>query len=287
MNKFNKKGFTKRSNEPEKPGNQGKKNPKKRFSKPKPKEIQRELEMPDTWPMRLNRFIARSGVCSRRDADNLIEKGLIKVNNKPITELGFKVNIQDVVTYNGKKILPEKPVYVLMNKPKDCITTTRDESGRMTVLDLLKGSYSARLYPVGRLDRNTTGVLLLTNDGELSQKLTHPSFLVRKIYEVTLKEPVTDAQLDMLVKGVELEDGVSYADTAAFPQPQNKRVVGVEIHSGKNRIVRRLFEALGHKVVKLDRVMFGPFIKKGLDRGKFRDLKNSEIAQLHRAKNKL
>jgi 23S rRNA pseudouridine2605 synthase len=239
------------------------------------------------WPIRLNRFVSNAGICSRRDADALIEKGLFQINGKEVTELGAKVNKKDVVTYKGKKILPELPVYILINKPKDCITTTSDEAGRRTVMDLVTEATDARIYPVGRLDRNTTGVLLLTNDGEVAQKLTHPSFEIRKVYEVTLEEKASVGQLEQLAAGIELEDGVSFADSVAFPDPTNKRVVGIEIHSGKNRIVRRMFEALGHQVVKLDRVMFGPFTKKGLDRGKYRFLKNSEISQLKRAKKRL
>ncbi|MCK9480880.1 MAG: rRNA pseudouridine synthase [Bacteroidia bacterium] len=239
------------------------------------------------WPIRLNRYISNAGICGRRDADKLILDGYITVNGQIVTELGTKVEKRDEVKYRGNKILPEKPIYILMNKPKNYITTTKDESDRQTVMDLIKDEIDVRVYPVGRLDRKTTGVLLLTNDGELAQKLTHPSFDVKKIYEVTLKSKATLEELEKLATGIELEDGVAYADLIAFPDANNKTIVGIEIHSGKNRIVRRMFEALGHTVEKLDRVSFGPFTKKGVERGKFRFLKNSEIAQLKRAKKKL
>jgi 23S rRNA pseudouridine2605 synthase len=240
-----------------------------------------------TWPMRLNRYIAMSGICARREADKLIEQGVVKVNGVVVTELGAKVQEGDNIKVDGRKIQPEKPIYMIMNKPKDCITTTDDEEGRHTVMDLVKNFTDQRVYPVGRLDRNTTGVLLLTNDGDLAQKLTHPSFEVRKLYQVTLDKNANNGVLEQLLKGVELEDGVVAADSVAFPDPSDKKNIGIEIHSGKNRVIRRMFEALGFEVEKLDRVMFGPFTKKNIARGKFRLLTDHELGLLKKAKKRI
>ncbi|MCO6495637.1 MAG: rRNA pseudouridine synthase [Bacteroidetes bacterium] len=264
----------------------------KNYRKDKKAELTKEKGYEDEfmkfdWPIRLNRYISNAGICGRREADKLITDGLVSVNGKVVTELGTKVDKRDIVKYKGNKILPEKPVYLLMNKPKNYITTTKDESGRQTVMDLISDEIDVRVYPIGRLDRKTTGVLLLTNDGELAQKLTHPSFEVKKIYEVTLAKNVTQAELEKLADGIELEDGMIHADAISYANTEDKNVIGIEIHSGKNRIVRRMFEHLGHTVEKLDRVSFGPFTKKGVERGKFRFLKNAEIAQLKRAKKKL
>lgn len=230
--------------------------------------------------LRLNKYIAGSGACSRRQADELIAKGQVKVNGVVVREMGHKVNREDVVELNGKKLFSEKLVYVLLNKPKDSITTTVDTHGRRTVLDVLKWEGKERLFPVGRLDRNTTGVLLLTNDGQLSQELTHPKYNVRKTYKATLDKTLTKSDLDKLMSGVELEDGVAKADDIAFVDSGDKRQVGVEIHSGKNRIVRRMFEAIGFEVIALDRVLFGELSKDGISRGKWRSLKEYEVRKL-------
>lgn len=234
--------------------------------------------------LRLNRFISNSGVCSRREADKLIEQGLITVNGKVVTELGVKVKTTDDVRYNGERLKPEDFVYLLLNKPKDYITTTEDEIGRKTVMDLLKGVFTERLYPVGRLDRNTTGLLLITNDGELAQKMMHPSFKIKKVYHVVLDKKMSGDDLNKLVQGVELEDGLAFADSAAFVESSDKRNVGLEIHSGKNRIVRRMFEALGYEVEKLDRVAYGVFTKKNLERGTYRYLSKSELGYIKKLK---
>ncbi len=240
----------------------------------------------DLGPTRLNKYIANSGICSRRDADLIIKNGSIKVNDTVVTEMGYQVQPGDKVWYKGKRIFPELPVYILLNKPKDVITTTQDDRGRTTVMDLVAEVSTPGVFPVGRLDRNTTGVILLTNDGELAQKLTHPSFLVKKVYEVTLTNPITSREMESLLEGVKLEDGVSQVDVVACPDPANKKVVMVEIHSGKNRVVRRMFEAIGHEVVKLDRLMFGSLSKKGIKRGKYRLLKGIEVAALKKSKKK-
>ncbi|MEZ4804022.1 MAG: pseudouridine synthase [Bacteroidia bacterium] len=234
--------------------------------------------------IRLNKYIANSGVCSRREADSLIEQGLVTVDGKVVTEMGYRVKKGEVVKYDGQKILPEPFVYILMNKPKDFITTTDDDKGRKTVLDLLADKVPQRIYPIGRLDRNTTGVLLLTNDGDVAQALSHPSYQVKKIYHVVLDKKVSGTDLDKLVEGVELEDGLVHADTVAFVDNEDRRHVGVEIHSGKNRVVRRMFEHLGYEVEKLDRVSMGIFTKKDLPRGKWRYLNQSEVGFLSKLK---
>ncbi len=241
----------------------------------------------DPEDIRLNKFLANSGICSRREADELISQGLVSVNGTVMTELGYKVKKTDVVRYDGRKILPEPFVYILMNKPKDFITSTEDDKGRKTVMDLLADKIPQRVYPIGRLDRNTTGVLLLTNDGEVAQALTHPSFMIKKVYHVVLDKKVSGTDLDKIVEGVELEDGHIHADAAAFIDNEDRRHVGIEIHSGRNRIVRRMFEFLGYDVEKLDRVSMGIFTKKDLPRGKWRFLKESEIGFLMKLKSKL
>jgi 23S rRNA pseudouridine2605 synthase len=237
--------------------------------------------------IRLNKYIANSGICARREADELIKKGLVTVNGKVVTEMGHKVKKEDVVTYEGRRILPEPFVYILMNKPKDFITTTDDEKGRKTVLDLIGDKIPQRIYPIGRLDRNTTGVLLLTNDGEVAQALTHPAFEIKKVYHVVLDKKVSPAHLDQLVEGITLEDGQVFADAVTFVDAEDKRHVGVEIHSGKNRVVRRMFEHLGYEVEKLDRVSVGVFTKKDLPRGKWRFLNPSEVGFLMKLKSKM
>jgi 23S rRNA pseudouridine2605 synthase len=231
--------------------------------------------------MPLNKFIAHGGICSRRDAAILVKEGKVKVNGKVVLEPGFKVNPTDEVKANGKLVVRKKNlVYILLNKPKDYITTNEDDKGRKTVLDIVKNATDERIYPVGRLDRNTTGVLLLTNDGELAQHLTHPKFEVKKIYEVRLDKPVLKEDLDKLVQGITLEDGFIKADAAAYADVKDKSVVGVEIHSGRNRIVRRMFEQLGYDVKNLDRVLFANLTKKNVDRGKWRFLSEKEVRLL-------
>lgn len=231
--------------------------------------------------MPLNKFISHAGVCGRREAAELVKDGKVTVNGDKIFEPGFKVTGKDKVVVKGKQVFLQKnSVYILLNKPKDFITTANDPQGRKTVMDLVKNATPERVYPVGRLDRNTTGVLILTNDGELAQKLTHPSFEIKKIYEVTLDKPVTKKDLDSILEGVTLEDGFVKADAAGYADPKNKAVVGVEIHSGRNRIVRRIFEHLGYDVKGLDRVMFANLTKKNVERGKWRFLQEKEVRLL-------
>lgn len=231
--------------------------------------------------MPLNKFIAHCGVCSRRDAAELVKLGNVKVNGQVIVEPGHKVSGKDDIRINGKKIfLAKHLVYILLNKPKDFITTTEDPQGRKTVLDLIKRATTERVYPVGRLDRNTSGVLLLTNDGELSQKLTHPSNEIKKVYAVVLDKPLDKKDFDQVLKGVVLEDGPAAVDRLAFTDAKDKTQLGVELHSGRNRIVRRIFEHLGYDVKQLDRVMFAGLTKKNVERGKWRYLNEREIREL-------
>lgn len=231
--------------------------------------------------MPLNKFIAHSGVCGRREAAELVKQGLVIVNGEVISEPGYKVTTSDKITLNGKTLhLQKNLVYILINKPKDYLTTVKDPSGRKTVVDLVKNATSERVYPVGRLDRNTTGVLLMTNDGDLAQKLTHPSFEIKKIYEAKLDKAVSKKDVEAIVSGLQLEDGFVKADAASFVDPKDHSIVGIEIHSGKNRIVRRIFEHLGYEVKALDRVMFGNLTKKNVDRGKFRFLSEKEVRLL-------
>ena len=229
--------------------------------------------------IRLNRYIANAGICSRREADELISSGQITVNGKPVTEMGYKVKPTDVVKFGKKSLNPEKLVYILMNKPKGYITTTEDPEERKTVLDIIAGACSERVYPVGRLDRNTTGLLLLTNDGELAKKLTHPSSGIKKIYQAELDKPIITEHFEQLQKGVELEDGFIRPDEVGLVTP-DAMVVGLEIHSGRNRIVRRMFEHLGYEVQKLDRTVFAGLDKKELPRGKWRFLTEREVVKL-------
>lgn len=235
----------------------------------------------ETELMPLNKFIAYCGICGRREAAEIIKNGLVTVNGDTIFEPGFKVRGNEDVKVKGKKIFLQRNLtYVLLNKPKDYITTAKDPEGRKTVLDLIKGATKERIYPVGRLDRNTTGVLLLTNDGELAQKLTHPSFEIKKIYEVRLDKPVTKKDMEAIVTGIQLEDGFIKADSIAYADTKDKSIIGIEIHSGKNRIVRRIFEHLGYDVRNLDRVMFANLTKKNVDRGKWRFLNEKEVRLL-------
>jgi 23S rRNA pseudouridine2605 synthase len=241
-------------------------------------------EMPKTGHenelIRLNKYLASTGICSRREADELITAGLVTINGKLITELGVKVSPGDVVKYNGETLREEKKVYLILNKPKDYVTTVEDPHAKRTVLDLVKGACKERIYPVGRLDRNTTGVLLLTNDGELTKRLTHPRFEKLKIYHVHLNKNVKASDLEKIATGVSLEDGNIKADSISYADPVDKSQVGIELHSGKNHIVRRIFESLGYEVVKLDRVYFAGLTKKNLQRGEWRFLTEREIAML-------
>lgn len=231
--------------------------------------------------MPLNKFIAYGGIAARREAAELVKKGIVKVNGVVITEPGHKVLPTDVVTVNGKKVTRQRElIYILLNKPKDYITTTDDPQKRKTVLDIIGKATRERIYPVGRLDRNTTGVLLLTNDGELAQQLTHPSNQVRKVYQATLDKPLEKADFEKILKGVVLEDGPAPVDVLAYTDARDKRIVGIEIHSGRNRIVRRIFEHVGYDVKNLDRVLFAGLTKKNVDRGKWRQLSEKEIRTL-------
>jgi len=237
------------------------------------------LTSDDTMP--LNKYLAHCGICSRRDAVEIIKKGEVKVNGKAVLEPAFKVSNNDDVVYNNKKVFVTKNlVYILINKPKDYITTTDDPQGRKTVLQLTKSATTERIYPVGRLDRNTSGVLLMTNDGELTQKLSHPSYEVKKVYEATLDKPLTKVDFDKIVSGVVLEDGKIAADSLGYVDPKDKTIIGIEIHSGRNRIVRRIFEHLGYDVKALDRVLYAGLTKKNVPRGKWRFLAEKEIRQL-------
>jgi 23S rRNA pseudouridine2605 synthase len=231
--------------------------------------------------MPLNKFIAHAGICGRREAAELVKKGLVKVNGTVIIEPGHKVASTDEVNVNGKKaFLAKNLVYILLNKPKDYITTTDDPQNRKTVLDIIGKATTERVYPVGRLDRNTSGVLLLTNDGELAQKLTHPSNEIKKVYHVTLNKELVKKDFDKILSGVKLDDGPASVDVLAYADMKDKTQVGVEIHSGRNRIVRRIFEALGYDVKGLDRVIFAGLTKKNIERGKFRFLSEKEVRDL-------
>ena len=231
-------------------------------------------------PIRLNKYLANAGVCSRREADEFIEACVVKVNGEIVTELGTKVKRSDTVLFHDQQVNIEKKVYVLLNKPKDYVTTSDDPQNRKTVMDLVKGACRERIYPVGRLDRNTTGVLLLTNDGELATKLTHPQFLKKKIYHVFLDKNVTAADMRQIAEGIELEDGEIHADAIEYASETDRKQVGIEIHSGRNRIVRRIFEHLGYKVHKLDRVYFAGLTKKNVRRGDWRFLTEKEVNML-------
>jgi 23S rRNA pseudouridine2605 synthase len=247
--------------------------------------VKKEISLPGKRPkktattgeMRLNRFIANAGVCSRREADKYIAAGLVSVNGAVVTEMGVKVKMTDDVRFDGKKLNAEKKIYLLLNKPKDFVTTTDDPHAERTVMDLVKDACSERIYPVGRLDKSTTGVLLFTNDGELSDRLTHPSHNIKKIYQVSLDKPLTKNDMLQVAEGVELEDGAIAADAISYIDGNIKTEIGMEIHSGRNRIVRRIFEHLGYKVKKLDRVYFAGLTKKNLSRGKWRFLSHKEV----------
>lgn len=240
-----------------------------------------QKEKVDDGTIRLNKYIANTGICSRREADELIKAGAVSVNGKIVTEMGYKVKPGDTVNYGGQTIRQERKVYILLNKPKDYITTVDDPQKRKTVLELIKGACKERVYPVGRLDRNTTGLLLLTNDGELTKKLTHPSSNIKKIYHVLTDKNVSKQDIVKLTEGFRLDDGFTKADSAAYVDTaESKKEIGIELHSGKNRIVRRMMEHLGYKVVKLDRVVFAGLTKKDLPRGRWRFLTEKEIGML-------
>ena len=235
----------------------------------------------DDGLIRLNRFIANAGICSRRKADELIAAGVVSVNGEPVTELGFKVDpAKDLVRYNGESLKRERNVYVLLNKPKDYITTTDDPQERKTVMSLVEKASRERIYPVGRLDRNTTGLLLMTNDGDLAEKLSHPRNNITKLYQVELNKSLSQGDMNKIAFGVELEDGLIKPDQVSYVVGGSKKEVGIQIHSGKNRVVRRIFESLGYEVVKLDRVVYSHLTKKDLPRGRWRYLEEKEIIQL-------
>ncbi|NDV77697.1 pseudouridine synthase [Dysgonomonas sp. 511] len=231
-------------------------------------------------PLRLNKYLANAGVCSRREADAYITSGVVKVNGVVVDQLGAKVTRGDLVTFQDKPVQLESKLYVLLNKPKNCVTTSDDPQNRLTVMDLVKNACPERIYPVGRLDRNTTGVLLLTNDGDLASKLMHPKFKKKKIYQVTLDRDVTIEDMQSIADGIELDDGEIHADSIAYQSEDMLNVVGIEIHSGRNRIVRRIFEKLGYQVMKLDRVYFAGLTKKNIPRGKWRYLTEKEVNML-------
>ena len=254
-------------------------NPNAKYSMKKQIEYKDVLTDPDE-PIRLNKFLANAGICSRREADEFITAGVVSVNGIVVTELGTKVKRTDEIKFHDQPVNIERKVYVLLNKPKDCVTTSDDPQERKTVMDFVKGACKERIYPVGRLDRITTGVLLLTNDGDLASKLTHPKYLKKKIYHVYCDKNVTKADLDQIVSGITLDDGEIHADAVSYASETDKSQVGIEIHSGKNRIVRRIFEALGYRVIKLDRVYFAGLTKKGLRRGDWRYLTEQEVNML-------
>ena len=254
-------------------------NPNAKYSMKKQIEYKDILTDPNE-PIRLNKFLANAGVCSRREADEFITAGVVSVNGEIVTELGTKIKRTDEVKFHDEPVSVERKVYVLLNKPKDCVTTSDDPQERKTVMHCVKDACKERIYPVGRLDRNTTGVLLLTNDGDMASKLTHPKFLKKKIYHVYCDKNVTKADLDQIAAGITLDDGEIHADAISYASETDKKQVGIEIHSGKNRIVRRIFESLGYKVVKLDRVYFAGLTKKGLKRGDWRFLTEMEVNML-------
>ena len=253
--------------------------PNAKYSRKKQMEYKDVLTDPNE-PIRLNKFLANAGVCSRREADEYITAGAVSVNGQVVTELGTKIKRSDEVRFHDQPVSIERKVYVLLNKPKDCVTTSDDPRERKTVMDCVKGACKERIYPVGRLDRNTTGVLLLTNDGDLASKLTHPKYLKKKIYHVHCDKPVAQEDLDKIASGITLDDGEIRADAISYTSDTDKAQVGIEIHSGKNRIVRRIFESLGYRVTRLDRVFFAGLTKKNLRRGQWRYLTEKEVNML-------
>lgn len=263
---------------------------KQDFSKRKPSFKKKEREKKEynpqiaKWnePLRLNKFLSNAGICSRREADELIKAGDVSVNGKIVRELGVKVSPKDDIRFKGKKVEREKKVYILLNKPKDFVTTVKDRHADKTVIDLVKNACPERVYPVGRLDKNTTGVLLLTNDGELTKQLTHPSYNKKKIYHVQLDKDLTKGDMLKIIEGLQLEEDYIQADAISYIEEEDKTQIGIEIHSGQNRIVRRIFESLDYKIKKLDRVYFAGLTKKNLPRGKWRFLTPQEISILKR-----
>ena len=274
-------GFKKRQGGPQRKPRMAGPNAGPRYNMKKQIEYQ-SVKFDPEEPIRLNRFLANAGVCSRREADTFITAGLVSVNGVVVTELGSKVKRSDKVVFHDQPVSIEKKVYVLLNKPKDYVTTSEDPQNRKTVMDLVKGACRERIYPVGRLDRNTTGVLLLTNDGDLATRLTHPQFLKKKIYHVYLNKPLTAADMRLIADGVSLEDGDIRADAIEYASETDKKQVGIEIHSGRNRVVRRIFESLGYHVIKLDRVYFAGLTKKNVRRGDWRFLTEAEVNMLRR-----
>ncbi|MDR2764385.1 MAG: RNA-binding S4 domain-containing protein [Tannerella sp.] len=254
-------------------------NPNSKYSYQKQLKYKEALTDPNE-PIRLNKFLANAGVCSRREADEFIQAGVVKVNGNVITELGTKITRQDLVLFHDRQVQIEGKLYILLNKPKNCVTSSDDPQERLTVMDLVRHACKERIYPVGRLDRNTTGVLLLTNDGDLASKLTHPSYKKKKIYHVWVDKDVAIEDMEKLATGIELDDGEIHADAISYANESDRKQVGIEIHSGRNRIVRRMFEALGYRVVKLDRVYFAGLTKKNLGRGKWRYLNEKEVNML-------
>lgn len=259
----------------------GKKKKKKKIQR-RPEEVISYPEMPvdPKTPLRLNKFLASSGVCSRRVADQLIVEGHVSVNGEVVTQLGKHVTREDFISVDGKPVSIEKKIYVLLNKPRNCVTTSSDPEKRLTAIDLVRNACNERIYPVGRLDRNTTGLLLLTNDGDLAAKLMHPKYEKKKIYQVTLDKPVSVEHMQQIASGIELEDGEIHADAISYVDENNLAIVGIEIHSGRNRIVRRIFKHLGYRVYKLDRVYFAGLTKRDLPRGRWRYLTEDEVRNL-------
>lgn len=285
VKRFNDKPFKSRSPEPSTPFERPKyRSDDKKWSSEERldnKRSKKPAEVKDDGLIRLNRFIANAGICSRRKADELIAAGVVSVNGEPVTELGFKVDpAKDLIRYNGESLKREKMVYVLLNKPKDYITTTDDPQERKTVMGLVEKASKERIYPVGRLDRNTTGLLLMTNDGDLADKLSHPKNNITKLYNVELNKSLSQGDLNKISFGIELEDGLIKPDQVSYVAGGSKKEVGIQIHSGKNRVVRRIFESLGYEVVKLDRVVYSNLTKKDLPRGRWRYLEEKEIIQL-------
>jgi 23S rRNA pseudouridine2605 synthase len=260
------------------PGAEGKEDKNKSFvQKRRLNKIDKDIHK-DT--IRLNKYIANSGICSRREADDLIVQGLVEVNGKVVNEMGYQVQKTDKVVFDGQSITPEKPVYVLLNKPKGYISTTKDDKARKTVMDLVANASPYRVFPVGRLDRSTTGVILLTNDGHMTKKLTHPSFDAKKIYHVTLDKKLTHEDMKLIAEGIRLDEGVAVVDQISFIEGKPKNEVGIEIHIGWNRVIRRIFQRLGYEVEALDRVMFAGLTKKNIKRGHWRILTELEVNNL-------
>ncbi|HXH18642.1 MAG TPA: pseudouridine synthase [Chitinophagales bacterium] len=275
------RNFFKRDRKPEKGGRHPFKkklhrNETSSFQNSKPRSPNPKLFL----PYRLNKYLAHAGIASRREADQLIQQGFVTVNDQVVREMGYKVQPRDVVKFNHRIIRPEKKVYILLNKPKDHITTTDDEKKRKTVMDLIGNATGMRVYPVGRLDRNTTGLLLLTNDGDLAQRLSHPRHEVKKVYLATLNKPLEIADMKKIAEGIQLEEGIAKVDAIEYADPRDKKRIGIELHIGWNKVVRRIFRHLGYEVRQLDRVYYGGLTKKDLPRGKWRHLTPSEVIML-------